>query len=69
MARSNVHYIVALNLPESCLLNRKVCRMAFCLEKTFVLNNLGSEDEAVFFWRTVCIEAGSVNKRGGIGVD
>ena len=37
--------------------------MAFCLEKTFVLNNLGSEDEAVFFWRTVCIEAGSVNKR------
>ena len=32
--------------------------------------NLGSsENEAVFFRRTVCIEAGSVNKRGENGVD
>ena len=25
---------------------------------------MGSEDEAVFFWRKVCLEAGFVNKRG-----
>ena len=30
---------------------------------------MGSEDEAVFFWCTVCIEAGSVNERGENGVD
>ena len=47
-------------LPESCLLKRKVCRMAFCRENTFVLNNFGSE-VAVFFWRTWIWE--SANKK------